>query len=195
MRNIAVVVVAMLVGLGMTSCTSGGTTSGPSANDQAACSTLITSLKTAASGSSPRWGQVADKGFAADSTAVRDAAYRLSGSKSFQAEGVGIDAMKSACATLGLDVGYNENHAFVAKLSEIAPKLSHPDASRLEGLGHALCQRFNSGATFLEQVKFLDSYRFEPAVGVAVLGAAVDAYCPQFQPEAQTYAESRSMEP
>ena len=168
--------------------------SGPSVTDQATCSSLITALKTAASGSSPWWEQVADKGFTAHSTAIKDAAYRLSGSKNFQAEGVAIKAMESACATRGLDVGYNENHAFVAKLSEIAPGLSHPNALRLEGLGHALCQRFDSGATFLQQVKFLDSYRFDAAVGVGVLGAAVDADCPQFQPDAQTDAQAGSME-
>ena len=186
----AVVVAAIVVGLAMTSCTSGGTVSGPSATDQAACSALITVLKTAATGSSTFWKPVVDKGFAADSLSIRDAAYRLSGSKNFQAEGVAIKAMESACATLGLDRGYNENHAFVAKLSEIAPELSHRNAVRLEGLGHAMCQRFNGGATFLQQVKFLDSYRFDAAVGVGVLGAAVDAYCPQFQPDAQAYAEA-----
>ncbi len=138
----------------------------------------------------PDWQQVATKGYAADNVALNNGAYDLGASKAPRSEESGINEMKSACSNLHLQVGYNESNAFVAQMSEHAPEVSYPDAVKFEGLGRALCQDFENGASVQQQVNVLDSSHVAVDVATGVLAGAVDVYCPAFQADLQAYAAS-----
>jgi hypothetical protein len=73
------------------------------------------------------------------------------------------------------------DQAFLFNLNQAAPEVSHADAVKFEGLGHAVCANLNTGNSIQHEVTAMDNGNMAVDVVHGVLAGAVDGYCPRFE--------------
>ena len=87
------------------------------------------------------------------------------------------------------------DQSFDFALQQSAPEVSNADAVQFEGLGRSICGDLGAGNTVQQEVTDLYKAKLATDVAIGVLDGATTAYCPQFQPALQVWANSQPPPP